>query len=145
MMKTMLCFNLKNNDSFYPSRSEKVKNVCVSVTSKKCCNFWLVGQTGAKFSGPTYSSQVIFGQLTRTPRPSGSGPDPEKGGFCQIYLLRGCWGRGVASHLLGIGMTRQTKRWEQNFEFWPIARENGAWRPGWSGGNQNFGISTFFL
>ena len=27
--------------------------VCVSVPSKKCCNFWTVGRIGAKFSGPT--------------------------------------------------------------------------------------------
>ena len=97
------------------------------------------------FQGPLNSSQLIFGRVTRTPGPAGSGPgpagsgpDPEKTGFRQIYLLRGFWGRGVVSHLFGIGTTRQTKCWERNFEFWPTAGENGAGRRGWPGGRQKF-------
>ena len=37
------------------------------------------------------------------------------------------------SHLFGIGTRRQTKHWEQNFEFWPMAGENRAGRPGCPG------------
>ena len=82
--------------------------------------------------------------MTRTPGPTGSGPDPEKWDFCQIYLLPGFWGRGVILHLFGIGTTRQTKHRERNFDFWPMARENGP--EGWAGrGGQpkfwNFNIS----
>ena len=31
------------------------------------------------FHGPLNSAQVIFGRVTRTPGPSGSGQDPKKG------------------------------------------------------------------
>ena len=99
----------------------------------------------SNFQGHPNSLQVIFGQAVWTPGPSGSGPDPEKWVFCQIYLLPGFWGRGVVLHLFGIGTTRQKKCWERNFDFWPTARENGAGRRGWPGGDQNFGISTFLI
>ena len=92
----------------------------------------------SNFQGQPNSLQVIFGQAVWTPRTSGSGPDPEKAGFCQIYLLQGFRGRGVVSHLFGIGTTRQTKRWERNFDFWPTAGENGAGRRGWPGGRPKF-------
>ena len=72
--------------------------------------------------------------VAQTPGPAGSGPDPEKAGFHQIYLLQGFWGRGVVSHLFRIGTTRHTKHWEQNFDFWYTAGENGAGRRGWPGG-----------
>ena len=78
------------------------------------------------------------------PWPSGSGPDPQKGGFCQIYLLRGFWGKRVKSYLFGNRTMRWTKRCKRNFEFRPTARENRAGRRGWQGANQNFGISIFF-
>ena len=97
------------------------------------------------FQGPLTSSEVIFGQVTWTPRLAGSGPDPEKAGFSQTYLLRGFWGKGVVSHLFRIGTTRQTKFWERNFEIWPTAGEKADGRQDWPGGNQNFGISTFFI
>ena len=99
----------------------------------------------SNFQGHPNSLQVIFGQAVWTPGPSGSGPDPEKWVFCQIYLLPGFWGRGVVLHLFGIGTTRQTKCWERNFDFWPMAGENGAGRRGWPGADKNFGISTFFI
>ena len=97
------------------------------------------------FQGQLKALQVIFGQVTWTPRPSGSGPNPEKGLFRQIYLLPGFQGRGVVSHLFGTGRTRRKKCWERNFDFRPAARENGARRRGWLGGHQNFEISTFFI
>ena len=78
------------------------------------------------------SSHVIFGRVTRTPGPSGSGPHPEKGGFCQIYLLRGFWGRGLCC------IFSESGQWERNFEFWPTARENGAGRQSWPGGRPKF-------
>ena len=97
------------------------------------------------FQGPYYSLQVIIGQVARTLGLARSGPDPEKAGFCQIYRLRGFWGRGVLLYLFGIGTTRQTKCWEQNFDFWPTAGENGAGRRGRPGSDKNFGILTFFI
>jgi len=92
----------------------------------------------SNFQHQLNSLQVIFKRVTWTPGPTGSGPDPEKAGFHQIYLLRGFWGRGVVSHLFGIGTTRQIKCWERNFDFWPTARENRAGRRGWPGGQQKF-------
>ena len=115
--------------------------VCVSVRlslRKSAVTFEPLDGSARNFQGPLNSSQLIFGRVTRTPGPAGSGPDPEKAGFRQIYLLRGFWGRGVVSHLFGIGTTRQTKRWERNFDFWPTAGENGAGRRGWPGGRQKF-------
>ena len=115
--------------------------VCVSVCLCVCPSLRKKAVTFEPLDGSAqklYSSQLIFVRVTRTPGPAGSGPDPEKAGFRQIYLLRGFWGRGVVSHLFGIGTTRQTKRWERNFDFWPTARENGAGRQGWPGGRQKF-------
>ena len=120
--------------------------VCPSVCPCKnsAVTFDSLDGPARNFQGPLNSAQVIFGRVTRTPGPSGSGPDPQKGGFCQIYHLSGFWGRGVMSHLFQIGTTWRTKqRWEQNFDFLPTAQDNGAGRWGWPGGNQNFGISTF--
>jgi hypothetical protein len=90
------------------------------------------------FQGQLKALQVIFGQVTWTPRPSGSGPNPEKGLFRQIYLLPGFQGRGVVSHLFGTGRTRRKKCWERNFDFRPAARENEAGRRGWPGGPPKF-------
>ena len=102
---------------------------------KSAVTFDPLDGSARNFQGPLNSSQVIFGRVTRTPGPSGS---CGFAGFRQIYLLRGFWGRGVVSHLFGIRTTRQTKRWERNFDFWPTAGENGAGRRGWPGGRPKF-------
>ena len=115
--------------------------VCVSVCPslrKSAVTFEPLDGSAQNFQGALNSSRVIFGRVTWTPGPPGSSPRPGKAGFRQIYLLRGFWGRGVVSHLFGIGTTRQTKRWERNFDFWPTARENGAGKRGWPGGRQKF-------
>ena len=95
------------------------------------------------FQGLLYSLQSNFwaGALG----PAGSGPDSEKASFRQIYLLQGFWGRGVVSHLFGIGTTKQTERWEPNFDFWPTAGENAAGRPGWPGGQLKLWKFKHFL
>ena len=105
---------------------------------KSAVTFEPLDGSARNFQGPLNSSQLIFGQVTRTPGPAGSGRDPEKAGFRQIYLLRGFWGRGVVLHLFGIGTTRRTKHCERNFDFWPRAGENGAGRRGWRGGQPKF-------
>ena len=61
---------------------------------KSAVTFDSLDGSARNFQGPFNSLQVIFGRVTRIPGPLGSGPGPEKGGFCQIYLLRGFWGRG---------------------------------------------------
>ena len=91
------------------------------------------------------SVRPIFGQVAQTPGPRGQARTPQKGGFCQIYLLQGFWGKRVQSYLFGNRTMRWTKRWKRNFDFWPMAREISAGRRGWQGANQNFGISIFFL
>ena len=114
-------------------------SVCLSLL-KSAVSLEPFDWSAPNFQGPLISSHVIFGRVTQTPQPSGSGPDPKKAGFNQIYLLRGFW--GVVFHLFGIGMTRQTKHWKQNYDLWPTARENGAGRRGWPGGRlKNFGFS----
>ena len=69
--------------------------LCVWVSPQNSAIFFdpLDGPT-QNVKGPLTSLQVIFGRVTGTLRPSGSGPYPEKEGFCQIYLLWGFWGRG---------------------------------------------------
>ena len=119
-------------------------SVCPSLR-KSAVTFEPLDRSARNFQGPLNSSQVIFRRVTRTPGPAGSGPDPKKVGFRQIYLLRGFWSRGVVSHLFGIRTTRQTKRCKRNFEFRPTARENGAGRRGWPGADQKFGFSIFFM
>ena len=99
----------------------------------------------SNFQGPLISLQVIFGPLIWTPRPSGSGPDPEKCVFCQIYLLPGYWGRGVVSYLLGNGTTRQKNVGSGILIFGPGPEKTGPEGRVGHGCGQNFGISTFFI
>jgi len=85
----------------------------------------------------------VYPQSKRSWTP-GSGSDPKKGGFRQIYLLPGfssCW---VVSYLFGIGMTKATKCWERNFEFGPPARENWGGRCVWAGLRKFFWNFHFF-
>ena len=96
------------------------------------------------FQGHPYSSQVIFGQVVWHRWLAGTGPGLENGHFCQIYLLRGFWVWGVVSYLFGIGRTKQRVCWERNFEFQPLAGNNGAARQGWPAGQRKFWISGFF-
>ena len=88
--------------------------------------------------------RVIFGRVTRTPGPNRSGPDPEKRGLREIYLLRGFRAGGVVSHLFGKRRTGPTKCWERNFEFLPAPGKNGPGSPGRSGWRQKFWNSDFF-
>ena len=88
-----------------------------SVTAKSAVTYESLDRPARNFQGPLNSLQVIFGWVIWTPGPSGSGPDPEKGGFCQFYLLLGFWSREVVSYLFRIGTTRQTKCLKRNFDF----------------------------
>ena len=122
--------------------------VCVSVRlslRKSAVTFEPLDGSAQNFQGALNSSQLIFGRVTRTPGPAGSGRDPEKAGFRQIYLLRGFWGRGVVLHLFGIGTTRQTKRWERNFIFGPRPEKTGPEGGAGRGPDQIFGISIFLI
>ena len=119
-------------------------SVCLSLR-KSDITFDLLDGCEQNFQGPLNSSQVIFGLVTQSPGPSGSGPDPKKGGLCQIYLLWMFWGRWVVSHLFGIRIMRRTKLWEHNFNFGPMAQENGAERRGWLGGQTKFLEFQYFF
>jgi hypothetical protein len=112
-------------------------SVCLS-PRKSAITFDPADGSSRNFQGRLYSSQVIFGRVTRTPDPSGSGPDPAKRVLREIYLLRGFWDGGVVSHLFGIGRTRPTKCWERNFDFRPWAENNAAGRRGRPGGRPKF-------
>ena len=131
-------------NKFFCSVTEVIRFcLCIRVSvrpslRKSAVTFEPLDGSAQNFQGPLNSSQLIFVRVTRIPRPAGSGPDPEKARFRQIYLLRGFWGRGVVSHLFRIGTSRETKCWERNFDFWPTAGENGAGRRGWPGGRQKF-------
>ena len=85
-----------------------------------------------------HTRRVIFGRVTRTPRPNGSGPDPGKRGLREIYLLRGFRAGGVVLHLFGKWRTGLTKCWEENFEFLLVPGKNRPRCPGWSGQGQKF-------
>ena len=135
----------KFKKKIFPSGCRGIQNVCLSV----CLSVRLSPQQGEitfdpmvrsqpNFQGQLKALQVIFGQVTWTPRLLGSGPNPEKGLFRQIYLLPGFWGSGVVSYLYGTGRTRRKKCWERNFEFWPTAWENEAGRRGWPWGWPKF-------
>ena len=66
-------------------------------------------------------------------------------GFLPNLSPPGFGSRGVVSHLFGIGTTRRTKLWEQNFEFWPMAQENGTRRRGWPGVTKILEFRHFFI
>ena len=100
-------------------------SVCLSVCAtpqKSCITFPSLELSSPNFQGHLNSSQVIFGRVIPTTGPSGSGPDPEKWGLRQIYLLRGFEAGGVVSYLFGFGRTTPTKCWERNFDFPPSAK-----------------------
>ena len=89
-----------DNFAFIKNRVITEPNVCPSVClcdcpsgclplRKSAITFDPLEGSARNFQGSLTSSQVIFGRVTWTPGPSGSGPDPEKGGFCRIFLLRG--------------------------------------------------------
>ena len=61
--------------------------VCPSVCPsprKSAVTFDPLDGSARNFQGLLNSLQVIFGQVTRTPGPSGSGPDPKKAGLCYL-------------------------------------------------------------
>ena len=71
-------------------------SVCLSIYEsvrlsprKSAVTFEPGNRSAQNFQGRPHSSQVIFGRVNQTPRPTKSGPDPEKWGFHQIYLLPG--------------------------------------------------------
>ena len=121
--------------------------VCVSgclPQQKSAPTFDSVDGPAQNFQCLLNSLQVIFGWVTRTQGPSGLGLDPQKGGFCQIYLLPGFWGRWVVSHLFRIGTMRQTKLWKLNFDLLPTAQENGVRMRAWPwGGSKILGFQHF--
>ena len=96
------------------------------------------------FKGLLNSLQVIFGWVTRTPGPLGSGTDPEKGGFCHIYLLPEFWGWGVMLHLFGIGTTRANKMLGAEFWFLAHGPRKRGWEAGLAGGRSKFWNLTCF-
>ena len=119
--------------------------LCVCASARKSAVTFQPGNGSARnFRGRPYSGRVIFGRVTRTPGPSGLGPDPEKWGLREIYLLRGFRAVGVVSHLFGKRRTGPTKCWERNFEFLPAPGKNGPGSPGRSGRRQKFWNSDFF-
>ena len=69
-------------------------NVCLCISATKSNNFRHDLGWQPNFQGPLNSLQVIFWHVIWTPGPPGSGPDPGKGGFCQIFLLPEVLGQG---------------------------------------------------
>ena len=72
--------------------------VCVSVRPcvplKKCCNFWLIGRIGAKFSGPTYLLVSYFWAGDSDPAALGVRLGPRKRGFLPNLSPPGVLGQG---------------------------------------------------
>ena len=117
------------------------RNVCVSVCLCVCASVRLWPRKSAitferdvrsarNFLQHPHTWRVIFGRVTRTPRPNGSGPDPGKRGLREIYLLRGFRAGGVVLHLFGKRRTGPTKCWERNFDFLPVPGKKRARKSG---------------
>ena len=118
--------------------------VCVSPLQSQLTFDMLVG-SARNFQGLLNSSQVIFGRVTRTPGPLGSGPDPKKrvsaesissegfgvGGSCLTFTETGRQGeQNVGSGILIFGL---------------LPEKTGPESRSCRGANQNFGILTFFI
>ena len=99
------------------------------------------------FQGQTSSLQEIFGHAIWTLGPSWSGPVPQKQTFLPNQSPPTVLGQGGQVIPFRNREEEAKKCWEQNLDYRPRARENWARRRGWPGvgGDQNFGISTFFL
>ena len=81
---------------------------------------WLVWQSWAKYSGPSWV-------------------------FRQIYLLPGFWGREAEIPLqFQKREDEANKFWKWNFDYWPPDTENTGPEGRGGRGHQNFGILTFF-
>ena len=123
-------------------------SVCPSVRpslQKSAVTFEPLNGPLRNFQAPLYSLQVNFRGVTRTPRPSGSGPDPKKGGFCQIYLLRGFWGRGSCCTFSELGQRGKQNVGSGILIFGPRPVKTGPEGGAGRGADKNFGISTFFI
>ena len=103
---------------------------------KSSVTFDALDRSAQNFQGPLNSLQVIFGRVIWTLGPLGRGRTQKKGVSEKSISSGGFGAGGVVLHLFGSGTTRQTKCWERNFCFLPIAGENGARRQGWPGGNK---------
>ena len=99
----------------------------------------------SNFQGQPNSLQVIFGQTVWTPGPSGSGPDLEKWVFCQIYLLPEFWGGGSCHTFLESGQQGKKNVGSGIFIFGPRHKKTGPEGGAGGMGDQNFGISKFFV
>ena len=119
--------------------------VCVSVClslQKSAATFEPLDGLAQNFQGPLNSSQLIFGRVTRTPRPAGSGPDPENA----KSISSGGFGAGGSCHTF----SESGQRGKQNVGsriliFGPRPEKTGP--EGWAsrGADKNFEISTFFI
>ena len=91
--------------------------------------------------------QEIFGHAIWTLGPSWSGLVPQKQTFLPNQSPPTVLGQGGQVIPFRNREEEAKKCWEQNLDYRPRARENWARRRGWPGvgGDQNFGISTFFL
>ena len=98
---------------------------------------------GTKFSWPAKLLVSNFWAGDSEPKVLGVRPGPRKRGFLPNLSPPGVLGIGVVSHLFGIGTTRRTKCWERNFG--PRPEKTGPEGGAGQGGNQNFGISIFFI
>ena len=99
----------------------------------------------SNFQGHPNSLQVIFGQAVWTPGPSGSGPDPEKWVFCQIYLLQGFWGRGLCRTFSESGQRGKQNVGSGILSFGPRPEKTGPEGGAGRGADKNCGISTFLI
>ena len=121
-------------------------SVRVSVTLKKCHNFWTVGRTGAKFSGPSFLLTSNFWAGEPDSAALGVRPGPQINRFLPNLFPPGVLGQGgrvapfrnpdnEANKMLGA-------------EFWvlPYGRRKRGQKAGLArGADQNFGISIFFI
>ena len=109
----------------------------LSVAAKKCCNFW----PSQKFQGSHNSWQVIFEWVIWTRGPGGQAQTPKSMFSAKSISSQGFEaGRSYHTFLEREGSVKNIR-----VEFWFLA--HGTSMQGWRGlgGEQNFGISTFFI
>ena len=122
--------------------------VCLCVwrsLQKSAVTFNSLDPPGQNYQGPRNSAEVIFGRVNPNPQHRGSGSDPpQKGGFCQIYILPGYWSRGSCHTFLESRQWGKQNVGERNFDFWPTARKKWGRKAGLDRGRPKFSNFNIF-
>ena len=121
-----------DNFAFMKKTLYLLTQLCLCASPQKSAvTFYSLDRSAQNFWGPLKSLQVIFGRVTQTLGPSGSGWDPKTRGYCQTYLLPGFWAGGSCHNFSESGQLGKPNVKSRNLIFCPPPEKMGP--EGWAG------------